>query len=229
MATELFGQLRHKKHLVSDQRKVQGTDVRLKGGVTTNWPKTGGKVAPAGYVVVKKTADKLYYAADDAVNGDRNAAPSITSVGHVDGNGVIKIVGSNGEISVTTATGTGTEANNVTDLNADAAFKAHYVASVVGTDIKIEARKKGEREWFYIDAATRDGCGFSEGEANKVRGTTADYRVIDAQRSLIDMDGAARDSDPVPALLAGHFKESELTGLTQEAKNVLLERGSILE
>jgi hypothetical protein len=212
---------------IDGKNELVGSDVHLAGDQATDYPDVGGKRVAPGTVVVKKDADGLYYLADDAANGDRNTAPSITSAGHADGNGVIKIVGNHGTISVTTATGTGTEANNATDLNADTAFKAHYIASSAGGELTIAARATGKDEWFYVHSDTMATAGLAEGDANAERGTSADYRVVRAHRDTVDLSGASFVDRPVNTLLAGHFRESELRNLTQEAKAVLAARGSL--
>lgn len=178
-----------------------------------------------GNVVALRTSTGRYVEANDA-NGDRCTSPAKTSSGHTDGNGVIEVVGNHGSISVTTSTGTGTEANNATDLNANAAFAAHYVATSGGGELTITARGKGADEWFYIAAASRDGAGFSEGESNGVAGTDADYRVTRDLGILADADGTAVH-DEVQAYRAGYFDESQLINLTAEARAVLSRRGSI--
>lgn len=177
-----------------------------------------------GNVVVRRASTGRYVEANDAV-GDRNTAPAITTVGQADGNGVIKLVGNHGTISVTTATGAGTEANNATDLNANAAFAAHYVASSAGGELTITARGTGKREWFYIHSDTMATAGFAEGEDNSVAGEDADYLVTTSQEDLKDEEGTAIHAD-ARATRRGFFDASNLTNLTAEARAVLAARGS---
>lgn len=209
--------------LVDGQLTVQGSDVLIASGQTSGITPTHR--IPPGSVVVKKTADGKYYLADDAANGDRNSAPTITSSGHADTLGALVIVGNHGTISVTTSTGTGTEAENVTDLNADTAFAAHYVASSGAGELTIAARAGGAEEWFYIDATSADGFGLAEGDANKVEGADADYRVTAFHADTKDLEGTNIDA-LAANLTRGKFRESELSNLTGEAKAVLLRRGS---
>lgn len=208
--------------LVDGQKRVMAPAATIASGQTSAL--TPNHRIPPGTAVVKRTADGKFYKADNATYGDRNTAPSITTTGHADGNGVIKIVGNHGTISVTTATGSGTEANNATDLNADAAFKAHYIASSAGGELTIAARNPGAAEWFYVHADSRDGAGFAEG--TEVRGTDADYRVTADFAELKDLNAVAQDY-VVPALKAGHFRTSALYALTSEAREVLIRNGSI--
>lgn len=178
----------------------------------------------AGNVVVYKLAITQYVEANDST-GDRGTAAAITTSGHTDGNGEIKLVGNHGTISVTTTTGAGTEANNATDLNADAIFKAHYVASSAAGELTITSLAKGAQEWFYMHTDTMATPGFAEGEANGVNGADADYRVTLEDVDLIDRDGTAQDAQ-VASCRTGYFDESALINLTDEARAVLLKRGA---
>lgn len=206
---------------------VPGGAITIKSTVTDSGGPRATILRP-GLVVVKKTSDGLYYPADDAA-ADRAAAPAaISTTSHADGNGVIKLVGNHGTISVTTTTGAGTEANNATDLNANAAFAAHYVAASGAGELTITARATGEKEWFYIHADTRDTAGFSEGEAYAVQGTDADYRVLEDYVDMLDETGTAADAT-APNTKAGTYLTANLLKLTPEARATLAKRGSIFE
>lgn len=239
MATELYGQFSHKKHLIDGQLSVQGNDVRLKGGVTTDFPVTDGKVMPAGAVVVRKTADGLYYLANDGANGDRNTAASVASIEAPDADWKDKtltweVTYPDGTSFAGEVPASGNDDDTIAEwvalLNADPGFGGHLVASDSGAGdlLVITTRAKGEVHLSVsmdLDTAFESDDGGTSSDEDD--GTEADYRVTDQQRSLINMNGASRDSDPVPTLLRGHFDESELTGLTDEAKSVLKRRGSI--
>ncbi len=177
-----------------------------------------------GNVVVRRASTGRYVEANDA-NGDRNTSPAKSTTTHVDGNGVIKLVGNHGTISVTTSTGSGTEANNATDLNANAAFAAHYVASSAAGELTITARGSGKGEWFYIHTDTMATAPFTEGEDNGVAGEDADYLVVTEQADLKDEEGTAIHAD-ARAARRGFFDASNLTNLTAEARSVLAARGS---
>lgn len=238
---ELVGQLRHKKFLVSSMKTFQGNDIKLKGGVTTDFPATGGKVMPAGAVVVKKTSDGLYYLASDAANGDRNAGAIVTSLEKPDADWKDKTLtwtinypdGTVETGTVLGANGDDTIAEWVTVLNADERFSDHFVASDAGASdlLVITSRAAGNGITARMSMDLDTAFATDDGATSHADGTSvdADYRVVYEQRSLVDAAGASRNSDPVPTLLAGHFDESELTGLTLEAKAVLLGRDSFFE
>lgn len=239
--TELAGQFRHKKHLATGQLTMQGGDVRLKGGVETDFPADGGKVMPAGACVVKKTADGLYYLANDAANGDRNAAASVTSAEKPDDDWKDKTLTwtlylPDGTTESGTVAAAGGDENSIaawiTLLEGDDDFTDRFTAadSGAGDLLVITTKRKGRvgmKISMDLDTAFANDDGDSSSDEDF--GTEADYRITDAQRSLVDMNGAARDSDPVPTLLRGHFNESEILGLTAEAKAAFIGRGSIFE
>lgn len=237
MATELAGQFRHKAFLIDGQKSVQGNDVRLAGGVTTDFPKTGGKVMPAGAVVVKKAADGLYYLANDSSNGDRNTGAAITSAENPDGDWADKTLTwtlylPDGTVETGTVVASGGDETSaaawVTLLQADAEFNDRFTAADSSGDLVITTRRKGKvAARIQLNLTTAYETVDGSNSYTDAEGSEADYRVINEQRSLVDVDGASRDSDPVATLLAGHFDESELTGLTPEAKAVLQGRDSI--
>lgn len=159
----------------------------------------------------------------DHANVDVSAPASITSSSHTDGNGVIKLVGPGGTVSVTTATGSGTEANNVTDLMADATFKAHYIATSGGGELTITAIDPNAD--FYVHSDTMATAAFAEGIANKVQGVPGQYRVVADFADLQNEDGTAVNA-PVRCYARGHFDESNLINLTPDAKIQLSKLGS---
>lgn len=215
-----------RKITFDESLSIRGEHITIDSSVTDAGATPTHRIR-TGNVVVLETGDGNYHEANDTVNGDRNTAPAaIVSAGHADTIGVIAVRGNHGLISVTTTTGTGTEAENVTDLNADASFFAHYIAAVSGTDVSITARRPGADEWFYMDATTDALAGFAEGIANEVSGADADYRVVTEAGDLLDPDATAQDA-PAVNLLRGFFDESQLINLTAEAKEVLVRRGSI--
>lgn len=184
----------------------------------------------SGNVVVLRTSTGRYVEANDS-NADVSTAPSITTSSHTDGNGAIVIVGNHGTISVTTSTGSGTEANNATDLNADSAFAAHYVASSGGGELTIAARAGGAEEWFYMDSTTMATASFSEGIANVQNGADPDVRITEQTVDLADDNGTARHM-ACPASWVGLYDESDLVvGGTKggtipgEYRAVLIRRG----
>ena len=177
-----------------------------------------------GNVLLLDISEGNYREATDAT-ADVSSAAAITTSSHSDGNGAIVIVGNHGTISVTTATGSGTEANNVTDLNADAEFAAHYVATSGAGELTITSLATGAGEYFYMDSSTMATASFAEGTANGVHGITGDYRVLLEHTDMQDEDGTATDADAEVAW-TGHFDESQLINLTPEARGVFLARGA---
>lgn len=209
--------------LVDGQVDPRVSSVTLDSGNTDAGATPTHRIRP-GSVVVRRASTGRYVEANDT-NGDRCTAASITSSGHTDGNGVIKIVGNHGTFSVTTTTGTGTEANNATDLNANADFAAHYTASSATGELTIASNAVGKQEWFYVHSDTMANASFSEGETSGVAGEDADYRVTLEHVDLKDEEGTAIHAD-VPVAWAGHFDASNLLLLTAEARAVLAKRGS---
>lgn len=180
-----------------------------------------------GCVVVKKTSDGLFYLSTTA-GGDRNTAPTITSSGNTDtADGTVKLVGNHGTISVTIATGSGTEADVVTDLNASAAFAAHYVATSGAGEVTITARGTGSAEWFYIHSDTTASVGFAEGEANSKYGTNAEYYVTEEEVSTLDPSTGVAAIVEVKTSARAFYDESQLLYLTAEARAVLSSRGAL--
>lgn len=177
-----------------------------------------------GNVVGRRASTGRFIEANDS-NVDVATQPAITSSGHADGNGVIAVVGNHGTISVTTTTGAGTEANNATDLNANAAFAAHYVASSGGGELTITARGAGKDEWFYVDAASRDAAGFAEGVSNGVYGEDGQYGVTLEYADLKDDEGTAVHAECLVAF-KGNFDASNLINLTAQARAAMKKQGA---
>jgi hypothetical protein len=179
----------------------------------------------AGNVVVLRTSTGRYVEANDS-NGDSNGVATITSSGHSDANGAIALSLKGGTvISVTTTTGSGTEANHATDLNAAEEFAALFVASSAGGELTITSRDAGADVYFHVDSTTIATVGFAEGAANGVNGTDAEYLVTEGTVSLIDSGGTAAHAE-AEASWAGDYVSGNLTNLSAEAKAVLLRRGS---
>lgn len=217
--------LTYPRHRIDDSALVRGGDVVLDSSNTDAGNTPTFRMRP-GNVVIKRSSTGRYVEANDA-NADTGTAPSITSSGHSDANGEIKLVGNHGTISVTTSTGSGTEANHATDLNADAQFSAFYTASSAGGELTIAANRAGSDEWFYVHTDTIATAGFSKGVSNSVRGSDPDVRVLEGFSSdLENLDGTAQHGT-APTSLAGHYDESALINLTGQAREVLSRRGSI--
>lgn len=213
------------RHRITDEALKRGSEVVLDSGNTDSGNTPTYRMRP-GNVVCLRTSTGRYVEANDA-NADTGTAPSITTSSHSDGNGDIVIVGNHGTISVTTSTGSGTEANNATDLNADGQFAAFYTASSADGELTITANRAAADEWFYIDSTTMATASFAEGVDNVSKGADPDIRVLeDFGSDLQDLDGTAQHGT-APTSLAGHYDESALINLTGQAREVLARRGSI--
>jgi len=129
----------------------------------------------------------------------------------------------------------------VTALNADALFKADLIADKVATPVantlRIRARRAGSDEYFEITDGTLNDQGGADQDtfANNTTagGSDGDYRVLglgggghEDHLDMLGKDGNVA-AQAAANLLAGHFDESELIGLTPDAKAVLSRRGSI--
>jgi hypothetical protein len=227
--------LTHPAFLVDGQITAQGNDVVVAGGQTTNYPATGGKQLAPGTVVVKESGDGLYYLADgaDGVNaGDLNTAAVVNSAEAADGDWKSKTITwtvtyPDGLVAAGTIAAGGDDddtAKFVTLLNADVNFRNHLIASDE-TVLRVTSLVKGNvRVHVTSNLSTAYG-------ANGVQatGVEADYRVVAQHGSLVDLSGASRDSDPVATLLRGKFRTDELRNLSNEARAVLLGRGSLFE
>lgn len=209
--------------LVDSMIDPRASSVTLDSGNTDSGSTPTHRIRP-GNVVARVASSGRYVEANDSA-GDRSVAPAMTTSGHADTLDVIKLVGNHGTISVTVSTGTGTEANAATDLNANADFAAFYTATSGGGELTITANRGGKDEWFYIHSDTAAGIGFSEGEDNGVSGEDADYRVVLDFVDLKDEEGTAIHADALVAW-SGHFDASNLINLTPEARATLARRGA---
>lgn len=210
--------------LIDDSLATEAGSITLDSGNTDTGSSPTTRFRP-GNVVIKRTSTGRFVEANDA-NADDLGAATITTSSHADATADIVVVGNHGTITVTVSTGSGTEANCATDLNADADFAAHYTASSGGGELTITSNEVGPDEWFYMGAGTSDSYGFAEGENNGVRGTQPDVRVTAEYADLVDEEGTAVHAD-VLAYRRGHFDASQLINLTAEARSLLTARGSI--
>jgi hypothetical protein len=237
-------ELAHKAYLIDDSRTIQGNDVVVAGGQTTDYPASGGKRLAPGTVVVKESGDGLYYLADGADGasaGDINTAAVVTSIEAPDADWKDKTLtwtvfpGTGAPISgtvVAAGADDDTIAEWVALLNADPAFVALLTASDSGGDdfLVITSKQKGDvRIRVSIDLDTAFATDDGATSSDEASGTEADVRVVTQHRDLIDISGASFNSHPVATLMAGRFDESELSNLSNEAKEILRGRGSIFE
>jgi hypothetical protein len=219
-------------YLVDGQRTVQGSDVVMASGQASGI--TPDHRHPPGTVVVKESGNGKYYlasGADGASAGDINTTASLVSdeAADTDWDGttitaeVFYADGTTASAAVTLAGTDDSTSEVVTALNGNAAFANHFVAS--GADaavLTIASRVKGNVR-IKVTSSLASAFGASGKTAS---GTEADYRVTADFAELKTTEAVAQDY-AVPTLLAGHFRESALSGLTAEAKSVLLRRGSL--
>lgn len=239
----------HRAFLIDGQRTLQGNDVVIAGGQTTNHPSSGGKRIPEGAVVVKETGDGMYYladAADGAAAGDINTAAVVTSDEKPDSDWASKTFtwvyrerGQTFSGTIVAAGGDDTIGEFVTLFNADAGFAQIAVASDAGaSDLLVcTTRAKGDVTLTISENITlHTGFGNALGAAagTSASGAQADYRVVTREVDLVDTAGVSRNTDPVATLKAGRFDESEMWGgstatVPSEAKAVLISNGSTFE
>lgn len=230
----------HKAILLDGTKAQQGNDIRLKGGITTDYPESGSKVAPEGMMVVKKTSDGLYYPADDTANSvDRNAGAAVTSAEDPDGDWADKLLTwtiyhKDGTVTTGTVQAAGGDETSaaawVTALEADTLFDGNLTAVDSSGALVITTREKGKvRLRVQLDLSTAYGTVSGSDSYTDAVGTEADYRVITKQRDLVGLGGASRDSDPTPNLLAGRFDLSELANTHPEGIAVMQGRDSSFE
>lgn len=116
----------------------------------------------------------------------------------------------------------------IANLNADPDFSADLIAEASGNYVKISARRAGSTEYFKIGAGTLNAVlGFTDN--TEVYGTDGDYVVVPDYVDMLDGAGTAADQHGVHAVRRGHFDESNLINLTQDARRILTQRGSIFE
>lgn len=212
-------------YLVDGQLTVTADDTLMAAGETSAL--TPDHRHPPGTILGFDSGTSLWYLATDSLV-DVGTPPAITSSGHGDNTGIVALVGNHGTISVTITTGSGTEVEAATDLNADEEFNSHYIASSGAGELTITALNSGPDEWFYMDATTDALAAFSEGQANEVQGTDGDFRVTTGFAELKDTDAVAQNY-LVGALYRGRFRRTALSSLTARAERVLLKRGSEIQ
>lgn len=213
------------KILIDGVGARNGADVIVASGQTDSGSSPTTRIR-AGRVLVKRTATGKYELASSAT-GDRCTPPVVTAAEAADGDWAsttIKLKRNGAEV-VTVTLGAGDNTTNlvVTALNADAEFRANAIASASGGRVVVTGLVGGSGEAIEIVAslATAFGTAGTDSDA----GEDADYRVLTDPVDLVSPTGAASDALG-SNLVAGHFDESELLGLTAEAKVVLSRRGS---
>ena len=221
--------------LIDGSLTVQGTDVLMKSGQTSSL--TPNHRHPPGTVLVKESGDGLYYlaeAADGVSAGDINTVATVTSLEAADtdwdGTTITTQAFFPDGMSVTAPVVLGgaddSTSEVVTALNADAQFSKYFVASGLdAAPVVIVTRAKGAVRLKVTQTVITTGYGASGTEAS---GVVADVRVTAAFAELKDINAVAQNY-AVPTYLVGKFDESRLTSLSDEARAILLSRGSRFE
>lgn len=218
--------------LLTGEGKIGGDDVVVASGQTSSI--TPDHRHPPGTVLVKKTGDGKFYLATDSANVDSPAAASVSSLEAADDDwedSTITVTGHWGSLTVTLATTDDTTAEVVAAINAAAAALDPEWGPIVatgsnGNPVVVTNRDVGEGTYLHVihnGATTAFGASGTDAV-----GTDPEVRVTAYWCDLKDLEGTATDA-LVPTLVAGHFDESELSGLTAEAKAILQKRGSRFE
>lgn len=212
------------KILIDGVGARNGADVIVASGQTDSGSDPTTRIR-AGRVLVKRTSTGKYELASSAT-GDRCTPPVVTASETADADWASKTITlKNNGATVATVTLGGsddTDAEVVTALNANAPFRAHAIATAAGSRVVITGLVGGAGESLEVTSNLTTAFG-ADGTSDS--GEDADYRVLTDPVDLVSPTGAASDALG-SNLVAGHFDESELLGLTAEAKVVLSRRGS---
>lgn len=187
-----------------------------------------------GNVVILDASAGKYVKPTDG-DGDLGLPPVITSIEDPDADWASKVVTlkRNGATVAAVTLGGSDDSTSevVTALNANAAFRAHAVAS--GADLAnlvITGTRGGPGESLEVsinlDTAYASDDGSSSSDA--AVGSDAQVRVTCEMANLKDSDGVAVD-DEVLAARSGHFRTTDLIGLTAYTRGVLERAGSVFE
>jgi hypothetical protein len=137
------------------------------------------------------------------------------------------------EFTVTGGAGDTTAALWAAKLNADPRFASRLVARDDGTGkLVVESLHHGSEGYFKVTAGTLNGQGGAPQDTfddeREYRGEDGEYYVLDIREpiDMLDASGVARDQVVGATLRRGHFKKTKLLALTEDARKVLLRRGS---
>lgn len=188
----------------------------------------------SGNVVVKKSGGSTYVEADDATaEVSTRASVTSTNSSFTSGGTTFKWKRNGVEHTVTNTTGTGTVADWVTDLNADAHFAADLIADD-SSGLRIRSLRAGEAESFQItDGTLNADAAFTEDAI--ISGSDADVRITEEHGQVTDDSGAAK-IDNVTASRNGHYSLANLiiggtkgATLDPEHRAILERRGCIFD
>ena len=178
-----------------------------------------------GMVLLYGAASGRYF--DDAAQGDPSAPAIVAALASADATWAGKAVDvyKNGGLVVSVPLGPNdnTDAAVAAELNNNAAFRASFLASVVNARVTVAALEPGAHVATKIQiAALPAAFGPAGAEA---RGRDGDYVVTVGYVNQLNPLGSPSDVQ-AHVVGRGHFDEANLVGLTQDAKGVLLRRGS---
>lgn len=188
-----------------------------------------------GRVVVKAAAGGKYLlAGGTAGTPEAGSKPVLDSAEPVDGdwNGTTITLYRNGVQVAQVTLATATAALVAGELNADADFARHAVASDNGGSLKITGVEGGAGEGLRVsqslDTAWANNLGTTAAgpSEDSAAGSSPDYRITLQRADLKDQDHADQDA-PVANALSGVFELSKITGMTGEARAVFERRGSV--
>lgn len=208
-------------YLVDGSRSIQAKDVTAASGQTSAI--TPDHRHPPGTVLGYRTSTGKYELADSgSVRVNTPAYADALETADTDWQSATITVTVNGQaVVVTLGAGDDTDAEVVAALNADAGFAGVAFASVVASVVRVSARSMSDHLTVVSSLATAFGATALASE-DPVYGI---YRVTTAFYDLKDIDGTAVDA-LAHVLEAGHFDESELSSLTNDARAALLAQGS---
>lgn len=178
-----------------------------------------------GLVVGKGTGSKWYDAGDSAVTAGTRASVTGTGATYAGAETITLSFKGGPTISVTTATASTTATGVVNNLNADAEFSAVLYAEVSGSNVKISSVEPGADQFFEVLTAPA-GWGLATG-VNK--GTSGEFGVLTNYVDMLGPDGAVANMIGVQVAQRGRFDETYLIGITSDAREYLLNRGSHFE
>lgn len=222
----------------ADRARAAGSSATVKSTVTDSGSDRSTLLRPG--FVIGKGAD-AFYAATDAANVIGSSCAVATSKIDLGAGTASKVFGwkykGGAEQTVTMAGSDDTPAEVVTALGANAGFTRDLIASLNGNKLVVTSRRGGVGEYFQITAQNFNGQGGVAQDTftnnSQYGGADADYRVLGTgdggYTDYTDMLGADLVVSDTPAnnLVAGWFIETQLIGLTAEAKAVLTRRGSL--
>lgn len=182
----------------------EARDVVVSDSANVDSGATPTTMLPPGTILLEGASDGIYY--DDASGGAISTQAAVESAEDVDSDwsGKTFTLTINGVdiVTVTHSTGTPAAADMVTDLNGDATFRAHAIATVSNTTkITVTALEPGAHIHLKMTSNLTTAFGASGTED---RGTDGKWVVTTKHVNQLDPTGTAKDARvPVVRLQAG--------------------------